>query len=105
MTDLILRFVLLWAILAILLHLGLILYAMFCQTLNWWESPWGRRGETVRRIMAWSIIWMILCALLIGCASQCRPKIPPDRTPHLIPTHILDSVLDSGIVINCEWSY
>ena len=105
MNDMILRAVILLAVLAILLHLGLILYATLCRQSNWWESPWLKRIETARWTLAWIISGLFLLALLTSCTCQCRPTIPPDRLLHPIQTRTLDSVLDSGIGINCEWSY
>lgn len=109
MTDLILYAVTLWAVLAILLHLGLIGYATICQKLSWWESPWVKWLEKMRRALAVIISGLFLLALLTGCANRCpcRPKIPPDRILHLIQIPTLGSaaVLDSGIGIECRWPY
>ena len=48
MTDLILWSVMLWAVAAILLHLGLIGYATICRNSNWWGSPWEVWAERLR---------------------------------------------------------
>ena len=103
MTDLILWSVMLWAVAAILLHLGLIGYATIYRNSNWWESPWGQRIEVVRRSLAWIIGLLFLAALLTSCA--CHPSVPLDRISPQTPTPIPASVLDSGIGINCTWSY
>lgn len=103
MRDLMLWGVMLWAGLAILLHLGLIGYALIYRRSNWWESPWAQRIEVARRILAWVIGLLFLAALLTSCA--CRPKIPPDLINHRIQIPTPGSVLDSGIAINCAWSF
>ena len=103
MTDLILWGVMLWAVAAILLHLGLIGYATICRNSNWWESPWGTWGERLRRILAIIISGLFLAALLTSCA--CRPSVPLDRISPQTPTPTLGSVADLGIGINCTWRY
>ncbi len=103
MTDLILWSVMLWAALAILLHLGLIGYATICRNSNWWESPWGQRTEMVRRILAGVISLLFLAALLTSCA--CHPSVPLERISPQTPTPILGSVADLGIGIECVWRY
>lgn len=103
MRDLMLWGVILWAGLAILLHLGLIGYATIYRRSSWWESPWARRIEVARRILAGAISLLFLAALLTSCA--CRPKIPPDLINHRIQIPTPGSVLDSGIAINCTWRY
>ncbi len=103
MTDLILWGVMLWAALAILLHLGLIGYATICRNSNWWESPWGTWGERLRRILAWIIGLLFLAALLTSCA--CHPSVPLERISPQTPIPTLGSVADLGIGINCTWSY
>jgi hypothetical protein len=107
MSDLLQWSVLLWAGLAILLHLGLILYATSCRASNWWEHRWAQRAERLRWILVWLIGVLFLVALLTSCANQCpcRPKVPPDRIHRLIQTPILDSVVDLGIGIECQWRY
>lgn len=106
MTDLILRAVLLLALralLAILLHLGLIEYATIYRNSNWWERPWAQRAERLRWILVWLISVLFLVALLTSCA--CRPSADPARLERRIQTPIPASVADLGIAINCEWSF
>ena len=46
---------------------------------------------------------LALCSLLMSCA--CQPTADPARLPRLIQIPTLDSVVDSGIGINCTWRY
>ena len=103
MRDLMLWGVILWAGLAILLHLGLIGYATIYRRSSWWESPWGTWGERLRQILAIIISGLFLAALLTSCA--CRPSVPLDRISPQTPIPIPGSVLDLGIAINCTWRY
>ncbi|GEM_PF-1808421 len=107
MSDLILWSVLLWAGLAILLHLGLILAMLIYRPSNWLGSPWAHRSEKLRLALAAIIGVLFLTALLTSCANQCpcRPKVPPDRIHRLIQIPTLDSVVDLGIGIECAWRY
>lgn len=45
---------------------------------------------------------LALCSLLMSCA--CRPTADPARLDRLIQIHN-QTLLDSGIAINCEWSF
>ena len=103
--DLVLRGVILLALLVILLHLGLILYALIHRTFDGLESPWVTRLEVIRWVLAVLIGGLFLLALLTGCASPCWPRIPPDRISRLIQIHTLDSAVDSEIGIECKWRY
>lgn len=103
MTDLILWSVMLWAVAAILLHLGLIGYATICRNSNWWGSPWEAWGERLRWSLAWIIGLLFLAALLTSCA--CRPSVPLERISPQTPTPTLGSVADLGIGIECVWRY
>jgi len=107
MSDLLQWSVLLWAGLAILLHLGLILAMLIYRPSNWSGSPWALRAERVRLGLAAMIIVLFLVALLTSCANQypCRPKVPPDRIHRLILIPTLDSVVGLGIGIECAWRY
>ncbi len=58
-----------------------------------------RRAPTgTRRIWA-----LALCSLLTSCA--CTPSADPARLERRIPIPTPGSVLDSGIAINCAWSF
>lgn len=103
MTDLILWSVMLWAVAAILLHLGLIGYATICRNSNWWGSPWAQRAERLRWILAVIISVLFLVALLTSCA--CKPSVPLERISPQAPTPTLGSVADLGIGIECGWRY
>ena len=103
MRDLMLWGVILWAGLAILLHLGLIGYATIYRRSSWWESPWGTWGERLRQILAIIISGLFLAALLTSCA--CRPSVPLDRISPQTPIPTLGSVADLGIGINCTLRY
>ena len=103
MTDLILWSVMLWAVAAILLHLGLIGYATICRNSNWWGSPWEAWGERLRWILAVIISVLFLVALVTGCA--CHPSVPLERISPQTPTLTPGSVLDLGIGINCVLRY
>ena len=107
MNELLRWSVLLWAGLAILLHLGLVLGWMRCRTSSWSEHPWRRRAEQARLGLAVMISGLFLLALLTGCVNPCpcRPKVPPDRIYRMIQTPTLDSALDLGIGIECQWMY
>lgn len=107
MSDLLQWSVLLWAALAILLHLWLILAMLIYRPSNWLGSPWARRAEQARLGLVAMIIVLFLVALLTSCANQCpcRPKVPPDRIHRLIQTPIPASVVDLGIGIECAWRY
>ena len=103
MTDLILWSVMLWAVVAILLHLGLIGYATICRNSNWWERPWAQRAERLRWGLAWIIGLLFLAALLTSCA--CKPSVPLERISPQTPTPTLGSVADLGIGIECVLRY
>lgn len=103
MRDLLQWSVLLWALLTILLHLVLLLYATSCRASNWWERRWAQRAERLRWILAWLISVLFLVALLTSCA--CKPSADPARLERRIQIPTPGSVLDSGIAINCTWRY
>ena len=103
MRDLMLWGVILWAGLAILLHLGLIGYATIYRRSSWWESPWGTWGERLRQILAIIISGLFLAALLTSCA--CKPSADPARLERRIQIPTPGSALDLGIGINCTWRY
>lgn len=106
MVDLLILWgVFLWAALAILLHLGLILAATLCRPSSWWARPAAQRAEKLRVALAVLISGLFLATLLASCAAPCRPKVPFDRTHPLIQIPTLGSALDSGIGIECRWRY